>query len=197
MTKNTTTAGDYDKGFNEHGESPKSLHWANYRVPAIRFSQLVKDVPVDGKTILDAGCGMGDLLPFLYAKSDNFTYLGADTKTEFIEVAKKRYDGHVFIVADAINDDLGKFDVVIASGILNGNVPGWLEKRKQAITCLFDKTNEVLAFNMSGSVKPIPNTEITAFADLKEIFAFCAELTPKIIVRAHYTKRGFAIIMFK
>lgn len=192
-----TTAGDYDKAFEEHGESPKALHWSSYRVPAVRFSELVKDLPVEGRSILDAGCGMGDLLPFLYSKSTDFKYLGADTKAEFIDVAKRRYEGHEFVVADAVNDDLGKFDVVIASGILNGNVENWMEKRQSAIRNLFDKTSEVLAFNMSGSVNPIPNTDITAFADLKEIFGFCAGLTPKIIVRAHYTKRGFAIIMFK
>jgi SAM-dependent methyltransferase len=192
-----TTAADYDQSLNQHGESPKALHWANYSIPAIRFRELVKDVPVEGKSVFDAGCGMGDLLPFLYAKSENFKYLGMDTKPEFIEIASKRYEGHDFKTGDAINEDVGKFDVVICSGVLNGNVENWMEKRKKAILKLYDKADEVLAFNMSGSVNQIQNTEITAFADMKEVFEFCSSLTPNLIIRAHYSNRGFSVILFK
>ncbi|MBX4190570.1 methyltransferase domain-containing protein [Candidatus Saccharibacteria bacterium] len=191
------TAANYEESFRKHGASPKAMHWANYRVSAVRYSELVRDVPVNGKTILDAGCGMGDLIPFLYAKSPDFKYLGMDINEQFIKVAKKRYEGHDFEVGDAFNDDVGRFDVVVSCGVLNGNVENWMEKRKKAITSLFEKANEVLAFNMSGSVNPIPNTEITAFADLKEIFEFCSSLTPRVILRSQYSERGFTIVLFK
>jgi SAM-dependent methyltransferase len=194
---NKTTAGDYDKSLSEHGESPKALLWGNYKIAATRYRELVTDLPLDGKTILDAGCGMGDLLPFIYAKATDFKYLGADTNSGFVEIAKKRYEGHEFVVADPFSENIGRFDVVISSGVLNGNVEDWMEKRKQAITSLFGITNEIFAFNMSGSLKPIPSTPITAFADLQEVFTFCAGLSPKIILRNHYSNRGFTIIMFK
>jgi len=192
-----TTAGDYEDSFGRYGESPKALHWANYRVPAVRFRELVQDLPIEGKRILDAGCGMGDLLPFLYAKSPDFSYLGMDINADFIDIARRRYEGHEFKVGNPFNDDVGKFDIVISSGVLNGNVENWMEKRKKAIKSLFDKSEVALAFNMSGSFKPIPNTPITAFADTLEIVDYCSKLTPKLIVRAHYTGRGFAIIMFR
>jgi len=193
----STSAGDYDKSLSEYGESPKALLWASYRIAAIRYKELVADVPVEGKTILDVGCGMGDVLPFLYAKSPNFKYLGADTNEGFIEIAKKRYEGHEFKIVDPFTDDIGRFDVVISCGVLNGNVDNWMEERKKAITSLFELANEVLAFNMAGGLTPIPSTPITAFADLQEVLAFCASLTPRLIVRNHYTSKGFTIVMFK
>ena len=71
---------DYEKSLRAYGESPKALLWWDYRSMAIRFRELVRDVPLDGKSVLDAGCGMGDLLPYLYAKSPDFRYLGVDKK---------------------------------------------------------------------------------------------------------------------
>lgn len=197
QNNSSTTAGDYKKSLAEHGESPKALLWASYRIAAIRYKELVTDVPVRGKTILDAGCGMGDLLPFLYAKSTDFRYLGMDTDEGFVEIAKKRYKGHDFKIADPFAEKIGRFDVVISSGVLNGNVDNWMEKRKKAITSLFELTNEVLAFNMAGGLKPIPSTPITAFADLQEVLAFCTTLTSRLIMRNHYTNKGFTIVMFK
>lgn len=193
----STSAGDYKKSLAEHGESPKALLWRNYKIAAVRYKELVTDVPIEGRSILDAGCGMGDLLPFLYAKSTDFRYLGVDINKGFIEIAKKRYEGHEFKVADPINDKIGQYDVVISSGVLSGNVEGWLEKRKKAIANLFGQANEVLAFNMSGGLTNIPNTPLNVFASLEEIQAFCATLTTRLIMRNHYSTKGFTIVMFK
>ena len=135
----STTAGDYKKSLAEHGEGPKALLWANYRIAAIRYKELVADIPIEGRSILDAGCGMGDLLPFLYAKSTNFRYLGVDTNNDFIKIAKKHYEGHEFKVADPFTKKIGRFDIVISSGVLNGNVDNWMEKRKKATISVMHK----------------------------------------------------------
>jgi SAM-dependent methyltransferase len=188
---------DYEKSLREYGESPKALLWWDYRSMAIRFRELVKDVPLDGKSILDAGCGMGDLLPFLYAKSTSFRYLGADKNKGFIEIAKKRYEGHNFKAADPFKDKIGDFDVVISSGVMNGNHENWLEKRKQMIKTLYANTNQVLSFNMAGGLRPIPNDSLIAYADAQEIFEFCQALSPRVILRAHYLQKDFTVVMFK
>lgn len=193
----STSAGDYKKSLSEHGESPKALLWPNYRVAAIRYKELVTDTPVEGRSILDAGSGMGDLLPFLYAKSTNFRYLGVDTNKDFVEIARKRYEGHEFKVADAFTQKIGRYDVVVSSGTMNGNVDDWLEKRKNAISHLFELANEALAFNMAGGLKDIPSTPLNAYVRLEEIQAFCATLTHRLIVRNHYASKGFTIVMFR
>jgi SAM-dependent methyltransferase len=188
---------DYDKSLEEFGPGPKALLWWDYRSMAIRFRELVKDVPVDGKTILDAGCGLGDLLPYLYAKSPNFKYLGIDKKQEFIDVARQRYEGHEFKVGDPLNQRLGMFDVVISSGVMNGNVKNWLQKRQRIIANLFDQTGEVLAFNMAGGREPIDNDSLIAYADAKEIFNYCKTLTKHSKLNTGYLHNDFTIVMHK
>ena len=164
---------------------------------AIRFRELVKDVPVEGKSILDAGCGMGDLLPYLYAKSSNFKYLGVDKKPAFIEIAKKRYEGHDFKVGDPFKNKIEMFDVVLSSGVMNGNVKNWLNKRRGMIANLFEQTGEVLAFNMAGGLKPIPDDPLIAYADPNVILEFCKTLTKRVILNTEYLDKDFTIVMFK
>ncbi|HVS78953.1 MAG TPA: methyltransferase [Candidatus Saccharimonadales bacterium] len=188
---------DYDKSLRLFGPGPKALLWWDYRSMAIRFRELVKDVPIEGKSILDAGCGLGDLLPYLYAKSPNFNYLGVDKNEGFIKEAKRRYEGHQFKLDDPFNKKIGMFDVVISSGVMNGNTEGWLEKRKKMITNLFEQTGEVLAFNMAGGLQKIPEDSLIAYADAGEIFEFCKTLSDRVILRTDYLPKDFTIVMFK
>jgi trans-aconitate methyltransferase len=188
---------DYDKSLAQFGPGPKALLWWDYRSMAIRFRELVKDVPIEDRSILDAGCGLGDLLPFLYAKSTNFKYLGVDRKKEFIEIAKQRYTGHEFKVGDPFNKKIGIYDVVFSSGVMNGNVPGWLARRKKMITNLFEQTGELLAFNMAGGLKSIPHDSLIAYADAEEILDFCETLSDKVLLSTSYSPKDFTIVMFK
>jgi trans-aconitate methyltransferase len=188
---------DYDKSLAQYGPGPKALLWWDYRSMATRFRELVKDVPVQGKTIMDAGCGMGDLLPYLYAKAPEFKYLGVDKSRKFIEIAKQRYEGHDFKVGDPFHDRVGMFDVVLSSGVMNGNVSNWMAKRKKMIANLFDQTGEVLAFNMAGGLKPPPNDSLIAYADAREVFDFCKTLTKRVQLNTQYLYNDFTIVMLK
>jgi len=188
---------DYDEAFEKYGPGPKALLWWDYRSMAIRFRELVREVPVEGKSILDAGCGMGDLLPFLYAKSVDFRYLGIDKSEKFVEIAKRRYEGHQFKAGDPFKHPEGLFDVVLSSGVMNGNVDNWLAKRKKMIKALWDQTGEVLAFNMAGGLKPIRHDSLIAYADAQEVFDFCKTMSRRVILKADYLEKDFTIVMYK
>ena len=188
---------DYDKSLAQYGESPKALLWWDYRSMALRFRELVKDLPIEGRSILDAGCGMGDLLPYLYAKSSDFNYLGVDTNQAFIDIAKKRYEGHNFNLADPFVKKIGNFDIVISSGVMNGNYQGWLDNRKRMIKQLYSQCDEALAFNMAGGLRRIPNDSLIAYADAQEILEYCQSLSSRVILRAHYLQKDFTVVMFK
>lgn len=188
---------DYDKSLEMYGAGPKALLWWDYRSMAIRFKELVKDIPIEGKTVMDAGCGLGDLLPYLYAKSVNFHYVGYDKKPEFIEEAKRHYEGHDFRVGDPLNHRLGLYDIVISSGVMNGNVKNWVKKRQKMIANLFDQTGEVLAFNMAGGLRPIPDDSLIAYADANEIYEYCKTLTKHVELNTAYLDKDFTIVMFK
>lgn len=75
----------------------------------------------DGKSILDLGCGYGDVA-FYY--SERCAYLGIDSNSDYISEALRRNKGSKaeFLVAD-VNDETirnrGPFDLVIMIGVLH------------------------------------------------------------------------------
>lgn len=188
---------DYQESLARFGPGPKALLWWDYRSMAVRFRELVKQVPVQGRTILDAGCGMGDLLPYLYAKSPDFNYLGIDKNKSFIKIARQRYEGHQFKVADPFSHKIGSFEVIISSGVMNGNAPDWLTKRKAMIANLFAQTTEALVFNMAGGLRPQPSDSLIAYADATVIRDYCRTLTGRVILKTDYLPNDFTIVMLR
>jgi len=72
-----------------------------------------------GMSILDVGCGPGDLLPFL---PNAVEYVGFDFENSYIEKARKRFgEQGSFVCEDVTRFDFGekKFDRVIIIGVLH------------------------------------------------------------------------------
>jgi hypothetical protein len=124
--------------------------------------------------------------------------LGVDITPEFIEIAKRRYQGHDFKVADPFTQKVGrKFDLIFLSGVLNIEVPNYQEERKQRIKKLFDMAGEALVFNMAGGWRQFPDAAPVAYMRIDEVLDFCSKLTPRIILKTHYLPKDFTIVMYK
>lgn len=200
MKKPETGMAEYQKSFQKYGVDPKALKWASKRAAEQRYKQIVADIDFEGKSILDVGCGFGDIIPYISAKTKKFEYLGIDITPEFIREAKKLYFGHKFMVGNYFAKPLKEnFDVIICSGALNANVKDNLDFRKKAIKTMFKHVKEVFVFNMVGRY-PQPKTSSKSnvwFANPLEILEYCLGLTKKVILRHHYHSRDFTIVMFK
>lgn len=116
----------YRAAFNQHGYSPKSLGWDKGRQD-IRFKVLLSFFECRGKSILDIGCGFGDLNnTLLDLVGDDYKYLGVDMVEELIIEGRKHYDKkNVQLLTVNFLDHVftSQFDIVIASGIFNYNFP--------------------------------------------------------------------------
>lgn len=188
----------YQRSLDRHGANPKALQWKDYRSAARRFVQVTADLDIAGRAILDAGCGMGDLLPYLYAKHMDFTYTGMDITPEFIDIARERFAGHTFVVGNPFTEPPEEpFDIIICSGVLNANQQDWLATRAAMVGRLFGLAGEAVAFNMAGGPYGSEVRGKVAYADIETIIDFCYSLTPRLVVRNHYHERDFTITLFK
>ncbi|MCC7543439.1 class I SAM-dependent methyltransferase [bacterium] len=191
---------EYQEKFREHQGSPQSLKWTDRVSAEARYAQLVADIDFNGKTILDVGCGFGDISEFISSKAGNYTYVGIDMVPEFIEVAKQRYPEHTFIEGNYFLEPLPDMhDIVMCCGALNSNMDDPIGFRKQAIQTMWQHANEAVVFNMAGR-HPRPNYSAKSsiyYADSLEILDFCTTLTTKVILRQHYSKKDFTIVLYK
>ena len=73
-------------------------------------------------SILDVGCGLGDLYPFIQRTIDvPVQYLGVDLGQEYVDHARSRFPDGTFQRADVLDSssDLGQFDYIVACGLFN------------------------------------------------------------------------------
>lgn len=92
------------------------------------------------KTVLDAGCGIGNVSNFF--KELGFTVVAFDAREDNIAEAKKRYADIDFTTANIEDTEirrLGRFDIVSCIGLLYH-----LENPFMAIRNLFELTNKIL-----------------------------------------------------
>lgn len=104
----------YKKGERKHYSS---IIFSGDKVPPAK-QEVLKEISWKGKTVLDAGCGTGEL-PFLITKRGAKKVLGIDYSAPAIEVARKTHK-HKNLSFE--NSDLknvkGKFDVIVSLGTL-------------------------------------------------------------------------------
>jgi SAM-dependent methyltransferase len=116
------TVEKYRKGYAEHGYSPKTLGWDKGRQD-IRFEVLLSFFEFRGKSILDIGCGFGDLNRVLSRENgDSYQYLGIDLVGELINEGRRHYpqENIRFLNADFLEFQFKEnFDIIVASGIFN------------------------------------------------------------------------------
>jgi len=190
----------YRSKFKIYGDDPKSLLWKRKGAAHQRFRQFWAEIDFTGKKVLDVGCGFGEFGNFLLKRYDNISYTGIDIVPEFIEVGRQKYPDLNLKVADFTKDKIeGRFDVVVASGVMNSNVDDNEAAREKMIRKLFLLTDNVLAFNMLGG-HPQPATAAGLnvwYADSLEILKYSLSLTRRVILRANYNPRDFTVFMYK
>ncbi len=115
----------YLKAVKNAGAGFDATLWSSREGQLRRFDVLLDLADVDGGSILDLGCGIGDLARHLLVKSVPFSkYVGIDAVKEMIDVASEVDDPRCgFLVADPVRDpsclERAAADWIFISGTLN------------------------------------------------------------------------------
>jgi ubiquinone/menaquinone biosynthesis C-methylase UbiE len=112
---------DYDDLVEKFGDSPLSLGWGLKDRREIRFRVLMEPWDLKDATVLDLGCGFGDLLGFMQSSGLNVNYTGFDSSYKALEIARVKNPTGRYELIDLTNleDEDRNFDFVFASGIFN------------------------------------------------------------------------------
>ncbi|MBN1943307.1 MAG: class I SAM-dependent methyltransferase [Phycisphaerae bacterium] len=130
------------------------LDWAGPDTQAARFEVLLRRVDLAGRSLLDVGCGLGDLAGLLRRRNIPVRYTGVDVVEEMLARARQANPNERFLRADMFHDDAADdplggetFDVVYCSGALNLNLGNNLEFLETALPRLLRATRDVLMVN--------------------------------------------------
>lgn len=198
-----------------HGENYLALDWNSPDNQKLRF-QILKEILVYGKkisniSVLDVGCGFGDLYGFFKAEKllgrYKICYTGYDISPKLLEVAGKKYPDAGFELKDILESrNLPKFDYIFCSGVFNirtADSGSHLEFVKSMLLRMYDLVNYGVAVNfLSEGALPISNPEDLNsgryyYFKSDEILNFCRFICSRFILRHDYHPGDFTVYLLK
>jgi SAM-dependent methyltransferase len=174
-----------------------ALGWKAEENQTKRFEILSQIGDMNGLSVLDVGCGHGDLRGYLGKKYPGLRYAGLDQMEEFLDVATERYGDlpdTTFYLGDCWTADLPNMDYVLACGLLayRNSKPDFIFRM---IDKLFASCRLGLGFNLLKKVDQ-PGGLLVDY-DPQAILNYCRELTPKVVLREGYADDDFTIFMYQ
>ncbi|MCJ7544583.1 MAG: class I SAM-dependent methyltransferase [Phycisphaerae bacterium] len=151
MSKKKIIRAHYEPRIEPGRASHDVLDWSDARAQQARFEVLLHHVDLVGKSLLDVGCGLGDLWAFLQAKGVRADYTGVDLLEKMALAARQKHPGGRFLCADVFDAQSlpgRRFDVVFCSGAFNLNLGNNREFLPRAAGRLLELTNEAVVFNL-------------------------------------------------
>jgi SAM-dependent methyltransferase len=191
----------YGEKYRRHGVSAEAVGWQSAAKQRQRFDVLCAVGDLQGKTLLDVGCGFGDLLANLKDRGIRAQYHGVDVMDSFVSVARANHpDGKfwTFDVRDECPPDFKPpFDYVFASGLLGLHIGDDAEYARTLLRRMFEWCRIGVAANMISTYVDY-REDYLAYTNPEEIFAFCKKnLTWKVALRHDYMQYEFSIFLYR
>ena len=109
----------YTAAIKKHGENAKGVHWNGVHSQETRFKVLLSCIKDENFSLVDAGCGFGDLYFYLQERDVNFSsYTGLDLCDSMVSISKEKTSQEIF-KCDICRDVLPQADYYICSGAMN------------------------------------------------------------------------------
>lgn len=185
----------------EHGcGTPEALGWKHADSQRRRF-EVIADAArfEDGGSVLDLGCGTGDLKAFLDERfrRPGLRYLGIDQMPEFIETARQRFaaqpDHTAFALAHFDSAPLPQADIVVGCGALGYRCadPHWVFNM---VARMYAAAERVFVFTLLDA-SVFPEHVLLAGHDINDVAGYCRKLAPQVEVVRGYAPDDATIVM--
>lgn len=192
----------YDKSANEFGSSSSAVKWDKQETQYLRFSELVKNIDLQSssKSILDVGCGNGELYKFLKLESFCGYYTGYDINDKLLKIARSRFKNIAFNNVDILSrkfSEKSKFDYVLMSGVFNLNIgqrEGWCF---DFINKMYQLCSSICAFNAISTYVNYQEEHMFYLNPIKTINYCINNLSPRVELSHHKLPYNYTIIVYK
>lgn len=194
----------YKNSFRIYGAGDeRSLMWTKNK-QYIRFEQLLRFLFSGSGTLLDVGCGFGDL--FLWLKdtiyNQEIEYFGIDIMPEFIDAAVELTgEQSKFECQDILSLTDRSYDYVVASGIFGSKIFDEDEKNYLHIENVIKKSMDIckigVSFDFLSDKTDFRNSETNFHASPEKILQLAYKFSRNIILNNSVMPFEFCITIFK
>ena len=167
------------------------------RAQRMRFEAFVLSHELSGASILDVGCGVGDLYGHLADRGISCDYTGVDLSAEMIARAAEKYPAARFEAADVLAwPDAARFDYTVAFAIHNVKIEGGREllerlTRKQFVLCRRATHLSLLTDRYQGFAPHIQPWRA------EEILTLALSISPWVTLRHDYLPNDFSVTLYR
>jgi len=156
MSRRRRILDHYEPRIDASRASHEILDWASASSQRARFAVFAENVRLGGKSLLDVGCGLGDLWAYLKERHIVVHYTGVDLSQKMLNEAARRHGDARFVCADLFDglatgaglDADASFNVVFCSGIFNLNLGNNSTFLAGAVSRLKALARECVVFNL-------------------------------------------------
>ncbi len=201
----TRKVGDYyTEKVETFGPTARGVDWNGAESQHLRFAQLLKVCAGDdGFSLVDLGCGYGELWGYLTAHGTPCNYTGIDLSEKMVQEARDRYgegDDHRFTVGALPEEPV---DYIVASGIFNvrldENDDAWLDYCHTVLDAMHKASRKGFAFNWLTSYSDAEKMrDYLYYADPGQVFDHCKRnYSPHVALLHDYGLYEFTILVRK
>lgn len=186
----------YSDRYAELGYHIRTLGWGTREQQQIRFDQsLNAGLDLNGKSLLDIGCGFGDYFDHLMQRGVEIDeYLGWDLSPDLIEEARdrhKEFDDARFEVHDLFAAEPAPVaDVVVLIGVLNLRYDEFdnYDYSRRAIQKAFTlaRNGIIVDFLSSHRIDAYPEEDFVFYHDPKVMLEIAFDLTGNVCLKHDY-----------
>ncbi len=191
----------YNKRLTEFGYDTRSLGWGGGQERQfLRFKKAIDFINFSEhkiSSVLDVGCGFGDLGNWLSDYYPSIEYTGIDINTKLIDIGVQKFKLNL-LNRDLFDIDFDSFDLVVSNGIFNAEL-----KHEDQIEYLEKYLNSFFSICRFGFVADF----MSNFVDFKQHGAYhtkeedvlniIKKFSKRYIIRNDYLDYEYMIYVFK
>lgn len=182
----------------------KQVGWVDENTQKLRYLMLTQIADLNGCSVLDVGCGLGDLSTYLTDQGLEIQYEGIDMTSEMIERAKLRHPGTAFFNEDFFSETcLRRADYMLASGAFSIRLPEGPSAQEhylqEGIAKLFKLAHQGVAFNLLSRQSPDGQVEpsLLYYYDPATVLNYCFKHTDYVSCHHHYLAKDMTFYLYK
>lgn len=190
----------WETTFAQKGARIEAL-WGSNESQRVRFEALLRASggSLWGATsLLDVGCGFGDLRTFLLSRGLAPRYVGIDMAEAAIAEATRRTSHGGFHLGswDQLKDPLGYQDLIFASGLFGVRFDGWEDYVVRTLDEMFARAHMAVVVNFLSNSAPVRD-EHSMFVAPEWALTQALRLTKRVKLLHDYRDNDFTLCLEK